>query len=72
MVFRFNSTDYSEILPRLEWNAGEGWGMTHNGTHIFISTGSNELFVVDENLNILETLPILNNEGKPVSSINEL
>ena len=53
VVFRFNSSDYSEILPRLEWNAGEGWGMTHNGTHIFISTGSNELFVVDENINIL-------------------
>lgn len=46
--------------------------MTHNGTHIFISTGSNEIFVVDENLKILETLPILNKEGKAVTAINEL
>ena len=72
VVFRFNSSDYSEILPRLEWNAGEGWGMTHNGTHMFISTGSNELFVVDEDLNILETLPIVNKDGNAVTSINEL
>jgi hypothetical protein len=34
--------------------------MTHNNSHIFISTGSNEIFVVDEGLNVLEVLPIVN------------
>jgi hypothetical protein len=32
--------------------------MTHNHTHIIISTGSSSLFVCDETLNVLEELPI--------------
>jgi glutamine cyclotransferase len=29
------------------WDHGEGWGMTHNDTHIFISNGSNLIFIAD-------------------------
>jgi glutamine cyclotransferase len=46
--------------------------MTHNNTHIFISTGSNNIYVVDEQLNILQTLAIRNERGYPLKNINEL
>jgi glutamine cyclotransferase len=44
----------NKIIKKIPWGT-QGWGMTHNGSHIFISDGSDSLYIVDENLKILET-----------------
>jgi glutamine cyclotransferase len=59
-VFRYRYSQESakfEELPQLRWNY-EGWGMTHNNTHLFISDGSNHIYVTDAELNIKQTLTI--------------
>ncbi len=70
MVFRYHA-DFTEA-PSLSWTQGEGWGLTHNHTHIIVSTGSSSLFICDEDLTILQELPIVDENGNPLLYINEL
>lgn len=50
----------------------EGWGMTNDGKHLIISTGSSNLYYVDPaDFKILKTVNVSNNYG-PLSNINEL
>ena len=63
-VFRYSYDEELktfEQLDRLAWNYQE-WRMTHNNSHIFISNGSQHIYVVDEKLNILQTLTIIRKE----------
>lgn len=39
---------------------------------MFITTGEPKIYLVDEDLHILQTQTILNQKGKPVSRLNEL
>ena len=45
--------------------------MTHNNTHIFISDGSEKIYVTDSDLKILKTLSITR-KGISLRSLNEL
>ena len=58
-------------MSPLKWNS-EGWGITHNYTHFFISDGSYKIYVTDEELNILETLRVVDQRGNTVQYLNEL
>jgi len=50
----------------------QGWGITHNGKELIISTGSNNLyFVKPSDFGILKTVGVESNLG-PVPSLNEL
>jgi len=50
----------------------EGWGMTTDGKHLIISTGSSNLYYVNpDNFKIENTVSVTNNYG-PVGKINEL
>jgi glutamine cyclotransferase len=40
-------------IEELEWKK-QGWGLTHNDTHMFISDGSSTIYVVDDQLSILQ------------------
>ena len=74
MVFRYKYTNESntfEWLSPLKW-ISEGWGITHNGSHIFISDGSYKLFITDEELNVLKTLEVIDRRGKKLHYLNEL
>ena len=42
-VFDRNFQDKTELI----WKR-EGWGITHNDTHMFISDGSSTIYVVDD------------------------
>lgn len=51
----------------------EGWGLTNNGTHLFASTGGNEIYIINPaNFQIENTLHILNYDGVKLKNINEL
>ena len=51
---------------------GEGWGLTHNETHLIQSDGTNILRFLDpDTFKISKTLPVRMN-GRPLQRINEL
>lgn len=50
----------------------EGWGLTHDGQNLIMSTGSSNLYYLSpDSLNFIKMLPIQDNNGY-VGSINEL
>lgn len=50
----------------------DGWGITHDGTNLIISTGSNNLYFVNPaDFKILKTVGVTDNYG-PVVNLNEL
>lgn len=50
----------------------QGWGLTHNNTHLIISDGSSNLYITNENLTILETISVKDVNNTSVSLLNEL
>jgi glutaminyl-peptide cyclotransferase len=52
--------------------AGEGWGLTHDGSHLILSDGSAELTFLDpHNYTEVRRLPV-HDRGQPVRQLNEL
>lgn len=51
--------------------AGEGWGLTSDGKWLYMSTGSDTLFVRDRDFAIVRKIPVRLN-GQPVTRLNEL
>lgn len=69
-VFVYDATTFKKI-NELSW-PHEGWGMTNDGKHLLISTGSSNIYFVDpENFKILNQISVSDNYG-PVSNVNEL
>jgi glutamine cyclotransferase len=53
--------------------AGEGWGLTNDGTNLIMSDGTHVLrFVNPENFETIRTLVVLDEKGKPLMQLNEL
>jgi len=51
---------------------GEGWGLTHDGTHLIMSDGSSRLRFLDpETFQVVETVQV-SWAGKPFKDLNEL
>ena len=51
----------------------EGWGLTHDSTHLWSSDGTNRLFKIDpETFKVIETVNVKGKDGKDVHFINEL
>jgi glutamine cyclotransferase len=51
----------------------DGWGMTHDDTHLIVSNGTHVLKFLDpETLKTEKTLPVFREDGSPLMSINEL
>jgi glutaminyl-peptide cyclotransferase len=64
----------SETFERIgEFNyKGEGWGITHDSSHLIMSTGGSELNFLDPvTFRIVNTLPVWDDSG-PVYGLNEL
>lgn len=58
-------------LRSLSWS-GEGWGITHDSTHLFISDGSDKIYVVrPTDLKLMRVVSVYDNTG-PVNNLNEL
>ena len=53
--------------------SGEGWGMTNDGTNIYMTDSTHVIRVVDpETFKTIKTLVVFNDDGKPLMKINEL
>lgn len=51
---------------------GEGWGLTHNGSELIMSNGSDSLQFIDAaTFQVLRTLPVTD-DGSPLAALNEL
>jgi glutamine cyclotransferase len=58
-------------LKELDW-PHEGWGMTHDSTHLIISIGDSNLYFVNpEDFKLSNILAVSDNNG-PVGNLNEL
>lgn len=52
--------------------SGEGWGLTHDNTHLIMSDGSNHLKFIDPStFQVVKTISVTRN-GSPVNLLNEL
>ena len=52
---------------------GEGWGLTHDGTHLILSDGTAYLRVLDpKTFRALRRLKVIDENGRPVENLNEL
>lgn len=49
----------------------EGWGVTHNGNHLWLSNGSDHLYRIDLLGGAVTPLKVVRN-GRPVTRLNEL
>jgi glutaminyl-peptide cyclotransferase len=51
---------------------GEGWGLTHDGTDLIMSDGTNELRVLDPATFVEKRRIVVTAAGQPLRSLNEL
>jgi glutamine cyclotransferase len=59
------------LLQRFPY-AGEGWGLTHDGTHLIMSNGSSTLQFFDpRTYRVVKRLPV-RAKGRPLRQLNEL
>lgn len=60
------------LLKQFDY-AGEGWGLTNDGTNLFMTDSSYIIRVVDpETFKTIRTLPVFDEAGRPLFKINEL
>lgn len=52
---------------------GEGWGMTTDGTNLFLTQSTHVIKVMDpETFKTVRTMPVMREDGKPLMQINEV
>jgi glutaminyl-peptide cyclotransferase len=52
---------------------GEGWGMTTDGSALYITQGTHVIKVLDATtFKVAQTIPVMREDGKPLMQINEL
>ncbi len=52
---------------------GDGWGMTTDGTNLYMTQGTHVIKVMEpENFKTVKTIPIMREDGRPLMNINEL
>lgn len=59
-----------ELEKEMSWPR-QGWGLTNNGTHLFLSDGTSYIYILDENLKRLKVISVTEND-RPVIYLNEL
>ncbi|MEJ7861785.1 MAG: glutaminyl-peptide cyclotransferase [Pyrinomonadaceae bacterium] len=61
-----------KLLKELKY-AGEGWGLTNDGTNLLMSDGTHIIKVIDpETFKTVRSVPVLQENGKPLYLLNEL
>jgi glutamine cyclotransferase len=65
--------DQESFTPLEEFSyTTEGWGLTHDGTHLILSDGTNILYFLDpETFAVVSSVGVFD-EGTPVTDLNEL
>jgi glutamine cyclotransferase len=69
--FIYDAENYQKVG---EFNYGtEGWGLTHNGSHLVMSDGTHKLYFLDTTtLKVVQTLSVSDPSGAKVKNLNEL
>ncbi len=53
--------------------SGEGWGLTNDGTNLILSDGTHVIrFINPETFETIRTIVVMNEDGQPLTKINEL
>jgi glutamine cyclotransferase len=69
-VYVYDANTFKKI-KEFNWDH-EGWGLTHNGKELIISTGDSNLYFVDpDTFKLLRIVGVTDNNG-PVGNLNEL
>jgi glutamine cyclotransferase len=69
-VLVYNPKDFS-LIKRLSWTS-EGWGITNDGTKLYLSDGSDKIYIVrPSDFKLLQVIGVRDQYG-PVNNINEL
>lgn len=67
----YNLSDF-KLLRELRY-AGEGWGLTHDGTNLIMSDGTHVIrFVNPESFQTVRTIVVKDESGRPLMKLNEL
>ena len=70
VVYVYDAKTFKKI-KEFAWDH-EGWGVTHNGKELIVSTGDSNLYFVDpETFKLLRIVGVTDNNG-PVGNLNEL
>jgi glutamine cyclotransferase len=70
IVFLYRQKDMAPI-GKVNWN-GEGWGITNDGKNLYISDGSDKIYIVRPgDLKLQRVISVQDNSG-PVNNLNEL
>ncbi len=69
---RVFNVDSFEVIRQFNYQ-GEGWGLASDGSHMFMSDGSNVIRVLDTTtFNLVRTISVLRDDGQPLRHLNEL
>jgi glutamine cyclotransferase len=63
--------DSFELLETFDYIT-EGWGITHDGTHLIMSDGTNKIYLLDPETFEVERTIKVTFDGKPINELNEL
>lgn len=67
----FDAKDF-KLLKEFSY-VGEGWGMTTDGTFLYLTQGTHVIKVMDpETFKTVRTIPVMREDGRPLMQINEL
>jgi glutaminyl-peptide cyclotransferase len=70
-AFVYDLNDF-KLLREFRY-AGEGWGLTDDGTNLIMSDGTHIIrFVNPENFETLRTIAVMDERGRPQMNLNEL
>lgn len=67
LVYDVNTHKLLKVYPYDK----EGWGLTTDGENLIASDGTDQIYYLDKNLNIIKTIKVTF-KGQPVNNINEL
>lgn len=70
IVFCYNRETLKEE-DRFTWSS-EGWGITHNHSHLIVSDGTDSIYVTNEKMEILDKIKVKDHKGEPKFQLNEL
>jgi glutamine cyclotransferase len=71
VIYRFDPADIRRPEHSFQWNR-QGWGASNDGTNLFISDGSSNIYVVNpENMEVLRNIQVRGQSGY-LDQLNEL
>lgn len=71
LAWQYNLEDF-KLIKEFQY-AGEGWGLTTDGTNLIMSDGTHILRIINpENFETIRTIPVFREDGLPLMQINEL